>query len=201
MSVINEQAVAAAQVNRLIRSRRSVFPDQFEKGKTIPDEIVWELLENANWAPNHKHTEPWRFVVFSGQGLSTFAAFQAARYKETAGEKFRQDKYDKQLTNPLVCSHIIAIVLRRSTKVDIPEMEEIAAVACAVQNLWLSAVAYGFGGYWSTGGITFDPAAKGFLELEENDRLMGFFYLGVVRVPSPGTRRGAIREKTSWVKE
>ena len=197
----DENGVDAGQVNQLIRGRRSVFPDQFEKGKAVPDEIVWQLLENANWAPNHKNTEPWRFRVFTGKGLTTFARFQAARYKETAGDRFRPEKHEKLLTAPLACSHIIAILLRRSIRVSIPEVEEIAAVACAVQNIYLSAPAYGLGGYWSSGGITYDPAAREFLELQEEDRLLGFFYLGAVRVPSPGSTRQPVREKTIWVNE
>ncbi|HTI08536.1 MAG TPA: nitroreductase [Puia sp.] len=189
------------QINHLIRSRRSVFPDQFEPSVLIPDDTVWQLLENANWAPNHKQTEPWRFIVFSGEGRKKFASFQASRYKETAGEKFRQDKVDKLLSNPLLCSHIIAIILKRSTTVSIPEVEEVAAVACAVENIYLSAAAYGLGGYWSTGGITYDPAARDFLHLEGEDRLLGFFYLGTIRIPSPGGKRGDIRDKTIWRKE
>ncbi|HXB91365.1 MAG TPA: nitroreductase [Puia sp.] len=192
--------LAAEQVNGWIRSRRSVFPDQFEKGSVVSDETVGQLLENANWAPTHKRTEPWRFRVFTGEGLSAFARFQASRYKENSRERFRQDKFDKLLTNPMSCSHIIAIIMRRSIHTDIPEMEEIAAVACAVQNIWLSAPAHGLGGYWSTGGITFDPAAREFLELQEEDRLLGFFYLGVVKVPSPGATRLPIEEKIAWVR-
>lgn len=201
MPSIPETTSSIEQINQLIRSRRSVFPDQFDKDKTIPEDIVWQLLENANWAPNHKQTEPWRFVVFSGEGRKKIASFQAARYKETAGGKFRQDKYDKLLSNPLLCSHILAIILKRSTEVDIPEVEEVSAVACAVENIYLSAAAYGLGGYWSTGGITYDPAARDFLGLEGEDRLLGLFYLGVVRIPSPGGKRGDIRKKTIWVKE
>ncbi|HEX9510348.1 MAG TPA: nitroreductase [Puia sp.] len=201
MSSIRENPSSIEQINHLIRSRRSVFPDQFEKDSTIPEDIIWQLLENANWAPNHKQTEPWRFVVFSGEGRKKIASFQAARYKETAGDKFRQDKYDKLLSNPLLCSHILAIILKRSTEVNIPEVEEISAVACAVENIYLSVAAYGLGGYWSTGGITYDPAARAFLGLEGEDRLLGFFYLGAVRIPSPGGKRGDIRKKTIWVKE
>ncbi len=201
MSSSSENLPLPAQINQLIRSRRSVFPDQFRKDISIPDDIIWQLLENANWAPNHKQTEPWRFVVFSGEGRKKFASFQASRYKESAGEKFRQDKYDKLLNNPLLSSHIVAIILKRSTTVNIPEMEEIAAVACAVENIYLSATAYGLGGYWSTGGITYDPAARTFLGLEGEDRLMGTFYLGMVRITSPGGKRGDIKEKTIWVKE
>ncbi|HWK06063.1 MAG TPA: nitroreductase [Puia sp.] len=201
MSSIRENPSSIEQINHLIRSRRSVFPDQFDKDITIPEDIIWQLLENANWAPNHKQTEPWRFVVFSGEGRKKIASFQATRYKETAGEKFRQDKYDKLLSNPLLCSHILAIILKRSTEVNIPEVEEISAVACAVENIYLSAAAYGLGGYWSTGGITYDPAARPFLGLEGEDRLLGLFYLGAVRIPSPGGKRGDIRKKTIWVKE
>jgi nitroreductase len=201
MSTLRDHPSSIGQINQLIRSRRSVFPDQFEKDKTIPEEIIWQLLENANWAPTHKQTEPWRFVVFSGEGRKKFASFQASRYKDTAGEKFRQDKYDRLLSNPLLCSHILAIILKRSTEVSIPEVEEISAVACAVQNIYLSVTAYGLGGYWSTGGITYDPAARDFLGLEEQDRLLGLFFLGEVRVPSPAGKRGDIRKKTIWVKE
>jgi nitroreductase len=101
MSITDQEIMNSRQVNQLIRSRRSVFPDQFEKGKEIPEEVIWQLLENANWAPNHKNTEPWRFTVFAGKGLATFAKFQASRYKENAGGRFRQDKYEKLLTTPL----------------------------------------------------------------------------------------------------
>jgi len=199
MPGINEQVISPVQVNQLIRQRRSTFPDQFETGRSIDPDIIWQLLENACWAPNHKATEPWHFTVFTGEGLKKFAAFQAERYQQTAGDKFRQDKYNKLLANPLKASHIIAIILRRSRTTDIPEIEEIAAVSCAVENIYLSATAYGLGGYWSTGGPTYDPAAGAFFGLEEGDRLMGFFYLGHVRVPSVAGSRKPVKEKTTWV--
>ena len=48
---------------------------------------------------------------------------------------------------PLKASHIIAIVMKRSAKKGIPEIEDIEAVSCAVQNIYLSVTAYGLGGY------------------------------------------------------
>ena len=64
-------------INHLIRTRRSVFPKQFEAGKKIDDAIVQEILVNATWAPNHGLTEPWRFVVFTDKGLEKLANFQS----------------------------------------------------------------------------------------------------------------------------
>ncbi len=193
---VKPQKMTPTELNTYIRSRRSTFIDQFESGKSIPDEVIWQILENANHAPTHKRTEPWRFFVFSGEGLQILAREQARIYKEGAGEKFKQAKYDKMLTSPLQCSHIIAIVMKRHE--GLPEMEEIAATACAVENIYLSLAAYGIGGYWSTGGITFMKGAKNWLQLEDQDLLLGFFQLGYIKLPSQPRIPGDIKEKVCW---
>jgi nitroreductase len=195
------EKINAAQFDELIKTRRSIFTNQFEKDKKIPDEIIMQLLENANWAPNHKNTEPWRFVIFKEDGLKKLATFQSDLYKKTAGEKFKQVKYEKLLITPLECSHVIAICMKRSTEINIPEVEEIAAVACAVQNLYLSVTAHSLGGYWSTGGITYTSEAKSFFHLDEADKLLGFFYLGYVKVPPAKGFRKPVTEKITWVSE
>lgn len=189
------------QINLLMRSRRSVFTRQFLPGKAIPDDIIMQLLDNANWAPTHKKTEPWRFVVFSGEGRQKLANFQAELYKKNAGDNFRQPKYDKLLATPVECSHVIAICMKRDPERRLPEIEEIAAVACAVENLYLSVTAYGLGGYWSTGGVTYEEEAKPFFGLEPEDKLLGFFYLGYVQTPSEKAARKPVEEKVTWVKE
>ena len=73
------------EFNQLIRNRRSVFPKQFEEGRQVPDEIIEQILENATWAPSHGLTEPWQFVVFTGEGLKKLAQFQSELYKESSG--------------------------------------------------------------------------------------------------------------------
>jgi len=185
------------QVNDLLRTRRSVFVPQFEAGRVIPDNIIWELLENANWAPTHKRSEPWRFIVFTGAGLQKLADFQAELYQQTAGAKFNEGKYEKLREMPPRCSHVIAIAMRPDPS--LPEVEEVAATACAVQNLALSAHAYGLGGFWSSGGVTYNEAAKAFFGLEPEDKLLGFFNLGYVRVPAPAGKRSPVQDKVRWV--
>jgi nitroreductase len=201
MQEMKESRIEPSQVSGLIKSRRSIFPDQFVPGKKIPDEIVWQILENANWAPTHKKTEPWFFTVFTGNGLQKLARFQSETYLKSAGDKFKQDKYEKLQRTPLLCSHVIAIGMKRHREANIPEMEELAAVACAVQNIYLSTLGFGLGGYWSTGGVTYQEEAKSFFGLGEEDRLMGFFYLGYIQIPSPKGTRRPISEKTKWISE
>jgi len=185
-------------LNQIIRQRRSVYPEQFDASRKIADEIIWQILENANHAPTHKKTEPWRFVVFTGEGLKKLAEFQANLYKQkNQGESFSEATYRKLSENPLKASHVIALGMKRHSQV--PEIEEIEAVACAVQNIYLSATAYGIGGYWGSGGITYYPEAKAFFGLGEEDKLLGFFYLGHIAKPSPAREPKPITEKVIWV--
>jgi nitroreductase len=189
------------EINRLIRERRSIYPAQYS-GEKVADEIVEQMLENANWAPNHKKTEPWRFTVFTDAGLQQLATFQSELYQKEAEKKgnFDQGKFDKLATKPLMASHVIAIGMKRNTLV--PEAEEIEAVACAVQNMYLTATAYAIGCYWGSGGITYLEDAKPHFGLQPEDKLLGFLYLGMPKQGSwPEGKRGAYQEKTHWVRE
>ncbi len=188
------------EINDLIKSRRSIFPAQFEPGKKVDDAIVTQILENATWAPSHGNIEPWKFVVFTGEGLQKLATFQAELYKAEAGENFKENVYKNLSANPLKASHVIALCLKRDPAKKFPEMEEIAAVSCAVQNIYLSVTAYGLGGYWTTGGPTYKPSGKEFFGLGEDDKLLGFFYLAHVASPSPQGKRKPLEEKVEWVK-
>ena len=185
--------------NVLVKSRRSVFPDQFVAGKKVPDDMIRQIIENATWAPNHGQMEPWEFTVFTGDGLKTLASFQSELYKKDAGADFNEGKYVKLQQQPLKASHVVALGMKRTTTKRIPEIEDVAAVACAVENIYLSVTAYGLGGYWTTGGVTYFANAKQFFGLGEQDKLLGFFYIGYVAVPSPAAKRAPLNEKMKWV--
>lgn len=192
------------EINKIIRNRRSQFVAQFKENDPVDDHIILEMLENANWAPTHKLTEPWRFVVFSGEGLQKLAEFQSNLYKERSEKsgKFIEATYNKFRENPLKASHIIAICMKKDLRANLPEMEEIAAVSMAVQNMYLTASAHGLAAYWGTGGPTFWPEAKAFFGLEEEDMLMGFFYVAKPASDRwPEGRRNPISEKVTWIKE
>jgi len=187
-------------LNDIIRNRRSVFVAQYDTERKVDDTIIEQMLENANWAPTHYVTEPWRFMVFTGEGLNRFAQFQSDLYRQKAGEKFEQDKFDKMLKNPLKASHIISIGMKRHALDKLPETEEICAVASAVQNMQLTVAAYGVGCYWTTGGITYYENAKPFFNLEPQDKLLGFLYVAYAKGEPTQGRRKPIGEKVRWVR-
>jgi nitroreductase len=79
-------------------------------------------------------------------------------------------------------------------------LEEVEAVACAVQNLHLSASAAGLGGFWSSPPILSSPEMKAFLGLQEEDACLGLFYLGWPKqgLSMPESRRSPMKEKVRW---
>lgn len=188
------------QINNLIQSRRSVFPPQYS-GEIIKKEIIEKILENANWAPTHQFTEPWRFCVFSGEGLVKLGKFMSELYKEVSTKKggFEEKKFEMLKTKPLRASHIISIGMKRDEEERVPEIEEIEAVACAVQNMSLTATAYGVGSYWGSGGITYFEDAKPFFDLGPKDKLLGFLFLGIPKSTVNEGKRNPIEEKVRWV--
>ncbi len=188
------------EVDHLIRNRRSIYPNMYS-GEEVSDEVIKSMLENANWAPTHRLTEPWRFVVFKGEGIKKLATFQSELYKKLTTEDgtFDKSKYEKLAQRPLLCSHIIAIGLKRDPKKSVPEVEEIASVAAAVQNMYLTATSNGVGCYWGSGGVTYKEEAKGFFNLGSEDKLLGFLYIGMPKGKWPQGRRKPIEEKVTWV--
>lgn len=188
-------------VNELLRERRSIYPAQYT-GEPVDEQVIKDMIENANWAPTHRFTEPWRFTVFSGDGLKKLAAFQSNLYKEvsTKNGTFDEAKFQKLATKPLLSSHIIAIGMVRDPKESVPEVEEVSSVAMAVQNMYLTATANGVGCYWGTGGVTFYEEAKPFFKLGPADKLLGFLYVGNINKDKwPKGRRGPIDDKVEWV--
>lgn len=185
-----------SDITNLIRHRRSIFPAAYND-KKIPKEILEEILENANWAPTHRFTEPWRFKVFQGKSLESLGEFLGEAYKKIVEEdRFSPMKYKKTKKKPTQCACVIAICMQRDPETRVPEWEELAATACAVQNMWLTCAAYNIGAYWSS-PKTIHQAGE-FLNLKEGETCLGFFYMGYSDLPHPEGKRESIADKVVW---
>ncbi|WP_405330180.1 nitroreductase [Leeuwenhoekiella sp. LLG6367-2.1] len=179
-----------------IKSRRSVFPNQFNAEPISKDKIV-TLLEAANWAPNHAKTEPWRFKIFKDDALELLTEILRSGYtKTTTPENFSELKLNKSIEKVMQSGAVIAICMQRDPKARIPEWEEIAAVAMAVQNMWLTAGELGLGGYWSSPGFISELSDE--LQLSAGERCLGFFYVGSFSGPANEGVRTPIEDKITW---
>ncbi|MBW2936957.1 nitroreductase [Aureisphaera sp. CAU 1614] len=184
-------------ISKIIANRRAVYPAQYNMEEVTVEEIK-TILQAANWAPTHRRTEPWRFIVFhSKESRGKLAEFLSTTYKEKSNN-FSEVKYKKYQVNPVKAACVIAICFQRDPKESIPEWEEIASTAMAVQNMWLTASEMKIGAYWSS------PSVSGSLgklvDMNTGERCIGFFYLGKYDGELPeGSRQTTIDGKTRWV--
>lgn len=187
-----------SEITDLIQNRRSIKPEHFSP-RVVHKEQVKKMLDNALWAPTHGMTQPWRFKVFLGEKVAAHGELQAEIYRKISGEiAFNQKKYDKIVERAKFTSALIIVCMERAIESKIPEHEEIAAVAAAVQNILLTATAYGIGSYWSTGGVTYSKELKEHFGLDKHGRILGQIYLGYVDGEWPKGQRKPLEYMSDW---
>ena len=151
--------------------------------------LVERALGAATAAPNHRLTEPWRFVCVgpaSRQRLMEIArelreAALGAKLPEAAVAKLRE-----KMLNP---AELIVVGRLRDPSPDV-EREDYAAVACAIHGLMLVLSEAGVGSKWTTGEVTRDERTYRLLEIDrDSQEIVGFVWVGVAQGSTPKPRR------------
>jgi nitroreductase len=193
--------VSSEILTNIIHYRRTIKPEHY-LDREVDESIIRLILENANWAPTHGLTEPWRFVVFTGPARQRLAKFLADTYKSiTPPADFKPNKHQAMSTNAVSAPVVIAIGMKRQESEKISELDEIQAVACAVQNMHLTATSFGLGAFWSTNAAAVSAAMGRFLGLAPKDRSLGLLYLGYPDCPWPAGKRGPVVDKVRWERD
>lgn len=190
-----------SEISELIKTRRTIYPEQFSDRKVHKEQIEL-ILNNAQWAPTHGNTQPWRFHVFADQGLQTLSTFLGESYLELTTKEDQNDaKLAKLIRRPLLSSVVIAVSMKRQPEEKILEQEEIEAVACSIQNMHLTCTAYGLGGFWSTPKLIYSEKMNVFLGLEQKDKCLGLFYIGYPSIEWPSAHRKPLEYNTTWIND
>ncbi|MFN3741661.1 MAG: nitroreductase [Anaerolineales bacterium] len=168
------------------------------KPDPIPRPVIEKLLLAAVQAPNHFKVRPWRFVVLSGEARQrlgdAMVESQHARQPDLPSEA-----YEKTRSLPLRAPVVIAVGVDRPSEPKVLEIENVCAVAAAIQNLLLAAHAEGLGAIWRTGEWAYDPHIKAFLGFDPQQHLLGFIYVGYPEFVPESTPRPGFEDRTTWM--
>ncbi|WP_299680564.1 nitroreductase [uncultured Tenacibaculum sp.] len=184
-------------ITKLIKDRRSTYAYDFSE-EQLSKETIENIVSNGLWAPTHKLTQPWRFVVLEGNHKLALGEFMAKYYrelyteKEFSTERFQSTKqYAKNAT-------LLGVIFQPSKRAQLPEWEEIAAISCAVQNMWLSCTAANIGCYWDTASATMEYGKR--IPLEEREQFLGILFMGKLKenIVLGNRRRKPLSKKLTW---
>ena len=127
----------------------------------LPREQLEQLLELADWAPNHNLTVPWRFRVVGPLTLD--------RLKEVAGPEGAA-KLDRCPT--------LVVVSAALGEDPVQNEEDLHATAVASYIVLLAAHARGLAGYWRTPGLLRGAEGRAAVGLPAEERTVGLLHLG-----------------------
>ncbi|WP_043527217.1 nitroreductase family protein [Litchfieldella xinjiangensis] len=149
------------------------------------------LYRAALRAPDHKELTPWRFIEFSGDGLSRLGElFAEAEFR--ADPDATDTTLDAARKKPLRAPMIIAVIARVTPDLPkVPKLEQVISAGCAAHGILLAAHAQGLGAMWRSGHYAFDDTVRKGLDAGEHDEIVGFLYLG-----QPGGRHKPVPERT-----
>jgi len=157
----------------LARDRRTNL--RVDSQRAVPTELVEQLCELVTWAPNHKRTEPWRFVVFSGAGRAKLGdAFESSQIADGVTD---DGKLTKARTKYGRAPVVVAVIASGDGN-PVRREENRDAVAAGIQNMLLGATAAGLSSFWSTGGATVAAGVRALCECIDDEQIIGLIYLG-----------------------
>ncbi|MDO3408955.1 nitroreductase [Saccharibacillus sp. CPCC 101409] len=181
-------------LSEIVRGRRTI---QEFNGEPIDSELLLELLGDAVWAPFHSKKEPWRFILFTGEGRRVFAeaviACRPPAFAEKYGAQMRE-AYCRQIPVHLV------VVMKNMLPPKAWE-EALAATAALIQNIQLLAWEKGIGCVWKTSPFNDDETFRAAVGVESGEKAAATLHLGCF---DPADRpeakpRTPVRELLTWI--
>ncbi len=155
----------------VIKTRRTIKKFKVDP---IDTNLLYEWLETAAMAPNHRMTEPWE-VYFIGA--------------ETRKKLNHKTDFGNAPT-------LLAIVSRHgATKVE--SEENAAATACFIQNFCLAAWSRGVGTFWSSIGLK--GSNRQLVKVPDNYDIMAVLAVGYPEEIPEAKPRTAIEDKITYL--
>ena len=158
-----------------------------------------QILEIAMSAPDHGRIHPYRFITIRGEArteLSKVFGEAIKRRDPDVSDEYLKKQKDKPLRSPLIV--VVVACLIESPK--IPEIEQMLSAGAAAHNTLLASNAMGYGSIWLTGDNAYDPYVCNALELADNEKIIGFIYIGTETIDIHSRPEIEVEEKISqWL--
>ncbi|MFC6016155.1 nitroreductase [Plantactinospora solaniradicis] len=158
-----------------ILTRRS---EHFLTDPAPSDDEFADLLRAAAAAPDHGMLRPWRWILVRHTERHAlgecFAADAGAERPDEPATEVATRVAAKVLRAPLLAT----LVFQPRLGHRIPEWEQLAATSSMSHALMLLLHARGYGSIWRTGAFVASPTARQMLGLHQDERLLGWLYIG-----------------------
>ncbi|OWF66416.1 hypothetical protein B6A14_04065 [Polynucleobacter hirudinilacicola] len=178
---------------QLIHGRTHISPKRL--GSPEPSTSQKEtILLAANAAPDHGRMVPWRFIEIQESSRSALGEVfrQCLLDRDQAATSIQQQEaLDKASRGPLL---LLAVANYKDSNEDISKQEKLISLGCAIQNILLTAYAFGFGSGLSSGRALQSDRVRSLFKLTNDEEPICFITIGTVLKNKPGRIRPSLSE-------
>ncbi|WP_420808743.1 nitroreductase family protein [Bacillus salacetis] len=176
-------------ITEAIKGRRSI--KRF-RSDAVPQEVLFELLNTASWAPNHGLREPWRFILFMEDGREQLAE---AIINNPGGKKKTPEMIRENIMNAPVSMLVVMNEDPRQKEWE----EDYAAVSAFIQNFQLAAWEKGIGTIWKTSPFIHSPFFRNQAGVKPGEKIVGLIHTGYPEKVPEARPRTPIEEKVEMI--
>lgn len=153
------------------------------------DDEIKTLIEYALCAPDHKQLKPWRFVLLnSPMALAEFgkALLKAGQSQAMADNTVLDEATVSKLVNmPKRAPMILVAISDYKSHPKVTKLEQTLSMGAAVEHILLGLTAMGYQSIWRTGELCNHADVKAFFEVDNDNDIAGFIYIGTSTVNMP----------------
>lgn len=162
------------ELSQLIKERRSV---QLYEDRPVSIEELKQLLDTAVWAPNHKMTQPWRFIFVSGESRKKLAEINRKIGSSGSTEEQKKASGEKAYRKIMDVPVFLMVITKENPNLKLRE-EDFAATSAVIQNFSLLAWEKGIGMIWKTGKLITEPAFREIIGVEPGEKVTAMLQIG-----------------------
>lgn len=145
--------------------------------KPHPDKDEMDkVFRAALRAPDHAWLRPSSFIQVTGEGIKRLSEIFEEYGKTIPGTT--DETISKYKNAPYRAPMIIILINSIKDHPKVPNIEQKLSTAASAQNILLSLNALGYSAIWRTGKLAFNPFIASRLNLEANQEILGYIYIG-----------------------
>jgi len=147
-----------------------------------------QILSAGMKVPDHGNLQPWHFTVVTNKGLQrlsdVFVKAVCNNIDQTLSKTSlsinaeQQARLTKTAKMPFRAPLIIIVSTKFIEHKKVPKQEQLITAGCCVHAMQMAAFSLGYGAIWRTGDLAYNSDVKQSLELDANDEIVGFLYVG-----------------------
>jgi len=142
-------------------------------------EAMRNIFKAALRAPDHASLKPWRYLTVTGSQREKLGEL-FVKAKLSDDPELKEAAMAKLKNKPLRAPLLIVVIAVIHDHPKVPEIEQILSAGASAQNMLIAAHMQGIGAMWRTGEMTYHPVVLSGLGLSDNERIIGFLYLGEI---------------------